>query len=55
MSGQSTSIRHNPDGSMEKIAKRIENGQTCTTVTKTDKEGITTTTTTCDRAGLKLL
>ncbi|KAH3827298.1 uncharacterized protein LOC127881164 [Dreissena polymorpha] len=40
-------IRH-PDGSTEKIDKVTENGRTCTTVTRTGVDGVTSTNTTCD-------
>ncbi|XP_045181782.2 uncharacterized protein LOC123540612 [Mercenaria mercenaria] len=44
-------IRHG-DGSVERIEKTTENGRTCTTVTKTDPNGVSTTTTTCDRPAI---
>lgn len=42
-----------PDGSTEMVEKTTENGQTCTTVTKTDPYGVSTTTTTCDRPAIE--
>ncbi|XP_052759979.1 uncharacterized protein LOC128202859 [Mya arenaria] len=44
-----TSIKRLADGTVEKIEKVTENGRTCTTVTHTDKNGVMTSNTTCDR------
>ncbi|WAR14352.1 hypothetical protein MAR_004457 [Mya arenaria] len=46
---RSTSIKRLADGTVEKIEKVTENGRTCTTVTHTDKNGVMTSNTTCDR------
>jgi len=37
---------------VERIEKRTENGRACTTVTRTDPSGVTSTSTTCDRPAI---
>lgn len=52
-SGRSIQTVRHADGSVERIEKTTTNGQTCTTVTKTDPNGVSTTTTTCDRPAIE--